>query len=116
MAFLIEHYAGAFPTWLAPVQVAIVPVGEAHVEAAQALQKALRTNDIRPEQYFDSNSLGKRIHGAKHSKPPYVVVLGNKEIESGEYAIELRSGEKISLTQEALIARIQDEIKNRTNN
>lgn len=116
IGFLIEHFAGNFPTWLAPLQVAIVPVSESQLEHAEALHKALRDAHIRTTIYMDNNSLGKRIHNSKTLHPPYVVVVGNKEIKSGTYGVELRSGDKTTLSQEELIARISDEIKNRTLN
>lgn len=116
IGFLIEHFAGAFPTWLAPVQIAIIPVRENHVEAAEQLHQALREANIRATIYMDSNSLGKRIHAAKNLKPPYVIVVGDKEIESGSYSVETRSGEKIELSKESLITSIAQEIKDRKNN
>jgi len=114
LGILIEHFAGNFPTWLAPLHVAIVPVTEAQVEHAEELQKTLRTARIRSDIYMDSNNLGKRIHNAKTLRPPYVVVIGNKEIESGTYGIELRSGEKTTLSKDDLITKVTEEIKNRT--
>jgi threonyl-tRNA synthetase len=114
IGFLIEHFAGAFPTWLAPLQIAIVPVKEDQMAHAEELHKMLRSAHIRSTIYMDSNSLGKRIHNAKTLKPPYIVVIGQKEIESGVYGIELRSGEKITLSKEELIAKVTEEIKNRS--
>ena len=113
IGFLIEHFAGAFPTWLAPLQIAIVPVGESQLEAADALHKELRSHAIRSDVYFDGNSLGKRIHAAKTLKPPYVLVLGNKEIESGIYTLELRDGSKIEITKDQLHTKLLGEIKDR---
>jgi threonyl-tRNA synthetase len=113
IGFLIEHYAGAFPTWLAPLQIAIVPVKETCLEKASELHKMLRDQGIRSEVCFDNDSLGKRIHKAKVLKPPYILVLGDKEIESGSYTLELRNGEKITISKDALLARLQTEIKER---
>jgi threonyl-tRNA synthetase len=114
IGFLIEHFGGDFPTWLAPVQVAIVPVKESHTEAAHKLRQTLRTHMIRTELYDDNNSLGKRIHAAKSIHTPYIIVIGDKEIESGEYAIEMRSGEKITLIEKDFIEKINKEIKERS--
>jgi threonyl-tRNA synthetase len=111
--FLIEHYGGAFPLWLAPLQIAIVPVGESQEALARELQKSLRIATIRSDVYFDGNSLGKRIHAAKTLKPPYVLVLGNKEIESGMYTLELRDGSKIEIAKDALIPKLIEEISTR---
>lgn len=113
IGFLIEHYAGNFPTWLAPLQVAIVPVRENHTEAARALAQKLREQMIRAEIYDDSNSLGKRIHTAKAMHTPYTIVLGDKEIESGNLSIELRNGEKMQTNEADFIAKLIEEIKER---
>lgn len=113
MAFLIEKYAGAFPLWLSPVQVAIVPVREQHEDAAKALEQVLTASNIRVDIISDNNSLGKRIHAAKSMKTPYTIVLGDKEIESGNFTIELRDGSKIELTQTDLLARLTTEIRTR---
>ncbi len=115
IGFLIEHFAGAFPTWLSPVQVAIIPVKESHNEYARTLNDTLRASLIRAQRYEDGNSLGKRIHAAKATKPPYIIVIGDKEIESGTYAVELRDGSKIELSQDTLIERVAQEIKERAN-
>lgn len=113
IGFLIEHFGGAFPTWLAPLQIAIVPVGEKHEGAAQELHDILHAQMIRSEIYADGNSLGKRIHAAKVLKPPYVLVLGDKEIESGNYTLELQNGEKLSVAKDELLGKLLAEIKER---
>ena len=113
VGFLIEHFAGNFPTWLAPIQVAIVPVRENHDEAAKAMHDAMRNSGIRCTVYGGDNSLGKRIHEAKKYKVPYIVVIGDKEMEAKQYQVELRSGEKLELTAESLIERVMEEKKTR---
>lgn len=112
IGFLIEHYAGQFPTWLSPVQVAIVPVKENHIDAAKAFEKTLRSEMIRTD-FLADGSLGKRIHAAKKINTPYVIVFGDKEIESGMLTIELRNGEKLQLTSDAFIAKLSEEIRER---
>lgn len=116
IGFLIEHFGGNFPTWIAPLQLAIVPVGDGQLAAAEEMTTELKSHMIRAEIYAHGSSLGKRIHAAKTLRPPYILVLGNKEIESGQFSIELRNGEKITLTKEALLQKLQEEIKNRTGN
>lgn len=113
IGFLTEHYGGNFPTWLAPLQVAIIPVKETHVAEAKKLQSLLRSAMIRSELYNDNNSLGKRIHAAKTMHIPYLIVLGDKEIESGTYAAELRDGSKVEMTSESLLEKLIGEIKER---
>lgn len=90
MAFLIEHYAGAFPTWLAPVQVKILPISEAHHDYAESIAKELRTHNIRVELDATNESLGKRIRSAKMEKTPYLMVVGDKEIEAKTVSLESR--------------------------
>ncbi len=114
IGFLIEHYGGAFPTWLAPIQVAIIPVKDTHTAAATELKTLLRSTMVRAEVYDAGSSLGKKIHSAKASKPPYVIVIGDKEIESGEYAIELRNGEKVAMSKEDFLKKINTEITERS--
>lgn len=115
VGFLIEHFSGNFPTWLSPIQIAIIPVGEKHLQEANNLAKDFKMNNIRNTIYFDNNSLGKRIHISKTMRPPYILILGDKEIESGLLTIETRQGEKIEIKKDLLITKIIIEIKNRTN-
>lgn len=111
--FLIEHFGGNFPTWMAPLQISLVPVKDEHLEHTKKLQSVLRAHMIRSEIFADGNSLGKRIHASKTLRPPYVLVIGDKEIESGSYTLELRNGEKISLSQDELLEKLTNEIKER---
>lgn len=112
--FLVEHYGGAFPTWIAPLQIAIVPVKDSHFDGAKKLQSLFHSLEIRSKIFADGNSLGKRIHASKTLRPPYVIVLGDKEIESGTLTIETRAGEKISLTQDQLLEKLTQEISSRS--
>jgi threonyl-tRNA synthetase len=117
IGFLIEHFAGNFPTWLAPIQVAIVPVrADQHGEKAHELAVKLREQDIRVELYESENSLGKRIHEAKGMKTPYVIVLGDKEVASGNLTIEKRDGTKEEISVDSFIERLGNEVKDKTLN
>lgn len=103
----IEHFEGNFPLWLAPVQVGLVPVGENHQSFAEELKEKLLAHDIRVEIGKDDASLGKRIHAYKKDRVPYVVVLGDKEMESKEVTPEHRELEKLSpLSIEEFIEKI----------
>ncbi len=113
IGFLTEHYGGEFPTWLAPLQVAIIPVKDTHTAEATKLHQKLRSTMVRSEVYTDNNSLGKRIHAAKTMRPPYVLVLGDKEITSGTYTLELRDGTKIEVDLDALLEKLHKEISTR---
>ncbi len=114
VAFLIEHFSGAFPLWLSPTQATIVPIGERQFEYAETVFKALKQADIRVELDNSNDSLGKKIRNAKTAKVPYVLVIGDKEIETSTVTIESRTGNEGAVAVEALIERLQAEIKNRT--
>ena len=113
LSTLIEHTAGAFPTWLSPVQVAVIPVRENHTEETNKIVSELKKANIRVEHLDYNDSLGKRIHAAKKINTPYVIVVGDKEVESGMLTIEKRNGEKIQMTLSDFIENIKEEIKNR---
>src|SRR6185436_20302317 len=91
MAFLIEKYAGAFPLWLSPVQVAVLPVSEKHASYAGDILTQLKASDIRAEILAD-DSLGKRIRAAKTEKIPYLLVLGDEEVKGSTATLEGRAG------------------------
>ncbi len=112
--FLIEHYAGIFPTWLSPVQASIIPVREEHADEAEKVFTALHNEFIRVEKIGGNDSLGKRIHQAKKMNTPYVIILGDKEKESGMLTIEKRDGTKVQMTLEDFTTHIKQEIKNRS--
>ncbi len=113
MGVMIEHFAGIFPTWLSPVQVAIVPVKEDHLEFSKEIENKLRCISARTKIISSKENLGTRIHEAKKMNTPYVIVIGDKEKDSGELTIEKRDGEKIKITVEEFINNISEEIKNR---
>ncbi len=114
MAILIEHYAGAFPTWLAPTQVAILPVGENFISFAHELQEKFKAVGIRVEVDESNESVGKKIRNAEKMKIPYMLVVGEKEKNSGKLAVRKRSEEGTKeLTVEEFLSNILDEIKMR---
>ena len=102
---LIEHYAGAFPFWLAPVQIRIIPVGEDHREPAQALKE--RLGDYRVEVDERDDTVGKRIRDAEVEKIPYVIVYGDKESDES-LAVRKRGGEQSTLSLDELRAQISE--------
>ena len=111
LSILIEHTAGAFPVWMSPVQVAIVPIRENHNEKAQEIFDIITEHNLRVELKNEDDSLGKRINQAKAQKTPYVIVLGDKEVSSGNLTIEKRDGTKEELSLENFISKIEEEIK-----
>jgi threonyl-tRNA synthetase len=91
-AVLIEHYGGAFPLWLSPEQVRLVPVADRHLEHARELASLLRALGLRPAVDESGESVGKKVRAAQLAKAPYVLVIGDKEIESGELTVRDREG------------------------
>ena len=116
IGILIENYAGAFPVWLAPVQVIILPVSEKQKEYAEKLNKQLEDLDIRAEADLRSEKVGYKIREAQLQKIPYMLVVGDKEMESGSVSVrDRKEGDAGVMKFEDFLSKIQDEIKNRTN-
>jgi threonyl-tRNA synthetase len=112
MAFLIEHYSGVFPLWLSPVQVKLLPIAESHVAYAQELAKVLRELQIRVEIDDRNDRLPAKIRDAQLEKVPYMVVIGDKEMESNQLAVRHREGGKQEvMAKQAFIDRVLAEIK-----
>lgn len=107
IGFLIEHYAGAFPVWLAPVQAVVLPIAERHAEYGGQLYQQLRAAGIRAELDAASETLNKRIRQAQTQKVPYMLIAGDREVEEGTVAIRERSGDQLGpLPLAEAIARI----------
>ena len=113
---LIEHYAGAFPMWLAPTQAAVVPISERHNDYAQKVYNKLRSKGIRVKLDDRSESMGYKIREAlQGNKIPYVLVTGDKEIENNQVAVRIRGiGEAGTMTVDEFIQKAEDKIKTRT--
>jgi threonyl-tRNA synthetase len=110
----IEHFGGAFPLWLSPVQVKIIPIGERQMDFAHDLFKKIRSEDIRVEIDQSSESLGKKVRAAKMDKVPYSIVIGDKEMEGAVYTLEGRGDEKVvGLSFEDMIKFLKEKINNR---
>ncbi|MFA7000064.1 MAG: threonine--tRNA ligase [Candidatus Paceibacterota bacterium] len=116
MGVMIEHFAGAFPLWLSPVQVTILPISEHQKEYADSIYASLKNADIRVELDDSNESLGKRIRNAKMSKVPYVIVIGDKERDAKVITVEGRTEKLEGITIESFLERLQKEIKERTLN
>lgn len=115
VAYLIEEYKGAFPTWLAPVQVKLIPVSSVHEDYAREIKAILLKKGIRVETDFRDEKLGYRIREAQVNKVPVMLVLGDKEVESREVNIR-RYGSKDSsnASLEQFVADLEQEIANRS--
>lgn len=113
MGMLIEHYAGAFPTWLAPVQVKVLSVSEKHSDYAQEVVAELKAAGIRAETDDSNETLGKKIRAGKTEKIPYLLVVGDKEVESKTVSVETRDGSLGTVAVADFIQRATEEIKAR---
>ncbi len=114
MAFLIEHYAGAFPLWLSPVQVKVIPVRTNHNEYAQEVFDLLKANNIRAELDDAEANLGGKVRDAKNNKIPYWIVIGDKEIEAKKVTLESRdNGQLGQISKEELLKKLLEEIKSK---
>jgi threonyl-tRNA synthetase len=105
VGILTEHHGGAFPYWLAPVQVRVLPVGDAHGEAAQALAARLREADVRVEVDDSDETVGKRIRNAEVEKIPFTIVYGDRESEDS-LAVRERGGEQFQISLDEFLSRV----------
>ncbi|MGM9550903.1 MAG: threonine--tRNA ligase [Clostridia bacterium] len=111
LALLIEKYAGAFPTWMAPVQVKLLPIGEGHREYCRELNTRLINMGIRSEVDDRSEKIGYKIREAQLEKVPYMLVVGDKEMEDGAVSVRSRKeGDKGSMKVNDFIMALMDEI------
>ncbi|NLM38724.1 MAG: threonine--tRNA ligase [Firmicutes bacterium] len=114
IAILTEHYAGAFPTWLAPVQAMVIPIGESQYGYAHAVAQTLRERGIRVEIDDRDESMGKRIRAAQLQQIPYMIIVGQREAESGTISLRhRREGDLGSLELEPFVNRVLEEIAQR---
>ena len=114
MSVLIEHLAGNFPLWLAPVQVKVIPVRTNHSEYAKEVFELLKENNIRAQLDDMDNNLGGKVRDAKNNKIPYWIVIGDKEIEADKVTLESRDqGQLGQISKEELAVKFLEEIKNK---
>lgn len=113
IGIITEHYAGAFPVWLAPVQVKILPIASTHKEYAKKIQMQLSEKGIRVELDEREEKIGYKIREAQLQKIPYMLIIGDKEIEANAVGVRSRKdGDIGSLNIDGFIKKLQDEIKN----
>lgn len=113
IALLIEHYAGAFPVWLSPVQVKLISVGENHIDYCNQLKERLEESNIRVKLDKSSETVGNKIRKATTEKTPYVLVIGDKEMNSDMLAVRDRGSDEI---REVSKKDFIEEIENKTFN
>ncbi len=116
LSILIEHYAGAFPTWLSPVQVKVLPITEKNVTYAEKIYKKLEDNGFRVEIDNKNETLQNKIRMAQLEKVPYMLILGKKEEETNKVAVRLRNGKDLGQMElEKFLTKMNDDIEEKTN-
>jgi len=115
IGILIEHYAGEFPFFLAPVQIIFVPISESHADYAYELKKSMRLEGIDAEVYDKNDSLNKRIRNAEKQRVPYVVIIGDEEVANKTVAIrDRRNKEQYNLTQDEFMVKLTKQLQEGT--
>ena len=111
---LIEHYAGAFPLWLSPVQISLLTIAERHAVYTRGILNALIKEGIRADIDDDNEKIGFKIRKATMLKTPYMCIIGDKEIENNTINIRKRNGDNVGeMTIDTLITFLKNEILNR---
>jgi threonyl-tRNA synthetase len=115
IGFLIEHYAGAFPVWLSPEQVRIIPVTDAHHDYAIQLERELKAAGVRATADLDSARMGAKIRAAQGWKVPYMLIVGDREVEDGTVSLRNRDGvQENGMDFGAFLADVEDKIGERS--
>ena len=109
MGVLIEHYGGAFPLWLAPIQVAVAPISAAQEPAARELAERLEGEGFRVQRCFENEPIGARIRQVRLEKVPYMAILGAREIQDSTVSVRTREAEEGPMGRDAFIERLRDE-------
>ena len=112
-SYLIERYAGAFPTWLHPTQVVVAPIADAQNDFAREVSDRLRAARIRVQLDQRSERLDRKVRDAKTRKVPYIAVIGRSEVESGHVNVQNRKGEKVDMAVEAFVSMVSSEVAER---
>ena len=114
MAFLIEHYGGAFPLWLSPIQARVLPISDTHKTFAEDIAKQLKGAGVRADIDESNETLGKKIREAKMQKIPYTLVIGDQEVSSHTATLESRDAGKVgALSAQDIISKLVSEIAQR---
>lgn len=116
IGILIEHFAGAFPTWLSPVQVKVLPISEKFHDYAKEVEKQLKEKDIRVETDFRAEKIGYKIREGRMERVPYLLIVGEKEVENNEVSVRSRkNGDEGALSLDSFIEKIQKEVASKEN-
>ncbi len=113
MMVLLEHYAGAFPLWLAPVQVSVIPVSDKFIKEAKVIEDKLKDNELRVELNDERESVGKKIRQSTLQKVPYMVIIGEKEAKNLEFvSVRTREGKDLGLTNfKDFVNHLKDDVQ-----
>lgn len=115
IGILIEHYAGAFPTWISPIQVSILPISDKHVEYAKKVANSFDENGIRVSIDDKPRKINYKIREAQLQKIPYMLIIGDREVEEKSVAVRLRNGKDLGdIKIDEFLSKISEEIKNRS--
>ena len=115
MGVLIEHYAGAFPVWLSPIQASIIPITDRHIEYAREVERKLKAAGIRAQLDLGDARMNAKIRDAQLLKIPYMLVIGDKEQEAGAVAVRLRNNENLgAVAVDDFVARVQEQVATRS--
>ena len=107
MAYLIEHYGGAFPVWLAPLQAVFIPIADRHAEVAEHLARQFLERDLRVEVDQRSERMQAKIRDAQLQKVPYMAVIGDREASSGQVNLRIRdTGEQLAMASDDFLDRL----------
>ena len=114
MGVLIEHYGGAFPTWLAPVQAVVIPIADRHLGYGQSIADRLSGAGLRAEMDDGNERMGAKIRSAQVRKIPYMLVVGDREEAADAAALRLRSGQDLgAVPADEIVQRLKDEVARR---
>jgi threonyl-tRNA synthetase len=109
---LVEHYAGAFPVWLSPVQAVLIPIADRHWEYAREVARQLQAAGLRAEVDVSGDRMNAKIRKAQLQKVPYMLVVGDREQEAGQVAVRLRTEEDLgAMAVDSFIARVQQVVE-----
>ncbi len=111
MGIIIEHYAGAFPVWLAPVQIAVLPIGKEHMVFAKALHEKFMKEGLRSELDERDDTIGSKIRDAQMQKVPYMLAVGKNEIDTGRLAVRDRKGKIVPMGLDDFIKHVKMMVK-----
>ena len=100
--------------WLSPIQIKVIPIGDAHIEAAQKIHTILRNSMIRSEIDLSNDGFGKKVRNAKNALIPYFIIIGDKDIAAGKVTLESRDHGQIGqMSSEEVVKKVEEEIKER---